>query len=48
MTQCIVKDEATSNRPSSTYLFMYDPTKQTIDALTHMDLPAGVDIEIKL
>ena len=25
-----------------------NPTKQTIDALTHMDLPAGVDIEIKL
>ena len=24
-----------------------NPTKQTIDALTHMDLPSGVDIEIK-
>ncbi len=24
-----------------------NPTKQTIDALTHMDLPAGVDIELK-
>ena len=23
------------------------PTKQTIDALTHMDLPSGVDIVIK-
>ena len=24
-----------------------NPTKQTIDALTHMDLPSSVDIEIK-
>ena len=29
-------------------LDIVSPTKQTIDALTHMDLPAGVDIEIKL
>ena len=25
-----------------------NPTKQTIDNLTHMDLPSGVNIEIKL
>ena len=25
-----------------------DPTSKTIDALTRLDLPAGVDIEIKL
>lgn len=25
-----------------------DPTSKTIDALTHLDLPSGVDIEIKL
>ena len=25
-----------------------NPTKQTIDSLTHMDLPSGVNIEIKL
>jgi len=25
-----------------------DPTPQTVDAITGMDLPAGVDIEIKL
>lgn len=25
-----------------------DPSKETIDALTHLDLPSGVDIEIKL
>lgn len=25
-----------------------NPSKETIDALTHIDLPAGVDIEIKL
>lgn len=24
-----------------------DPSKETIDALTHLDLPSGVDIEIK-
>ena len=24
------------------------PTKKTVDALTRLDLPAGVDIEIKL
>ena len=24
------------------------PTKETIDALAHLDLPSGVDIEIKL
>lgn len=25
-----------------------DPTSKTIDQLSHMDLPAGVDIEIKM
>ena len=25
-----------------------DPSKETIDALTHLDLPSGVGIEIKL
>ncbi|MBI4217136.1 MAG: 30S ribosomal protein S10 [Chloroflexi bacterium] len=25
-----------------------EPTSKTIDALTHLDLPSGVDIEIKL
>lgn len=25
-----------------------EPSKETIDALTHLDLPSGVDIEIKL
>ena len=25
-----------------------DPSKETIDALSHLDLPSGVDIEIKL
>jgi len=25
-----------------------DPSKETIDALTHLDLPSGVDINIKL
>lgn len=25
-----------------------DPGKETIDALTHLDLPSGVDIDIKL
>ena len=25
-----------------------DPSKETIDALTHLDLPSGVNIEIKL
>jgi small subunit ribosomal protein S10 len=25
-----------------------DPTQNTVDALTHLDLPAGVDIEIKV
>ncbi|MBI4236659.1 MAG: 30S ribosomal protein S10 [Chloroflexi bacterium] len=25
-----------------------DPTSRTIDSLTHLDLPAGVDIEIRL
>ena len=24
------------------------PSKETVDALTHLDLPSGVDIEIKL
>lgn len=27
---------------------VYDPSQQTIDALMHLDLPAGVNIEIKL
>jgi small subunit ribosomal protein S10 len=25
-----------------------EPTQKTVDALMHLDLPAGVDIEIKL
>ena len=25
-----------------------NPSKETIDALTHLDLPSGVDIDIKL
>lgn len=25
-----------------------DPTNKTIDSLTHLDLPAGVDIELKM
>jgi len=25
-----------------------EPSKETVDALTHLDLPSGVDIEIKL
>ena len=25
-----------------------DPSKETVEALTHLDLPGGVDIEIKL
>ena len=25
-----------------------NPSKETVDALTHLDLPSGVDIEIKL
>ena len=25
-----------------------DPSKETLDALTHLDLPSGVDINIKL
>ena len=25
-----------------------DPSKETVDALSHLDLPGGVDIEIKL
>ena len=25
-----------------------EPTQKTVDALTHLDLPAGVDVEIKL
>ncbi len=27
---------------------IFDPTSKTIDALMRLDLPAGVDIEIKL
>jgi len=27
---------------------VYEPSQQTIDALMHLDLPAGVNIEIKL
>lgn len=27
---------------------IYDPTSKTIDSLSNMDLPAGVDIEIKM
>ena len=29
-------------------LDIYDPTSQTVDALMKLELPAGVDVEIKL
>jgi small subunit ribosomal protein S10 len=29
-------------------LDIVDPTNQTIDSLMHLDLPAGVDVEIKM
>lgn len=29
-------------------LDIIDPTNQTIDSLIHLDLPAGVDVEIKM
>ena len=29
-------------------LAILDPTQQTVDALMKLDLPAGVDVEIKL
>lgn len=29
-------------------LDIIDPTNQTIDSLMHLDLPAGVDVEIKM
>jgi len=29
-------------------LDILEPTTETIDALTHLDLPAGIDVEIKL
>lgn len=27
---------------------IYEPTNKTIDSLQHLDLPAGVDVEIKM
>ena len=29
-------------------VYIKNPSKETIDALTHLDLPSGVDIDIKL
>ncbi|MGA1865563.1 MAG: 30S ribosomal protein S10 [bacterium] len=29
-------------------LDILEPTSQTVDALMHLDLPAGIDVEIKL
>ena len=29
-------------------LDILEPTAQTVDALMHLDLPAGIDVEIKL
>ena len=28
-------------------IICFNPSKETIDALAHLDLPSGVDIEIK-
>lgn len=30
------------------FIDIVDPTDKTIDSLSHLDLPAGVDIEIKM
>lgn len=30
------------------FVDIVDPTDKTIDALSHLDLPAGVDIEVKM
>ena len=35
-------------RTHKTLIDIVNPNKQTIDTLTHLDLPSGVDIEIKL
>jgi small subunit ribosomal protein S10 len=29
-------------------MYIIDPTDKTVDALMKLDLPAGVDVEIKL
>ena len=35
-------------RPHKRLIDILEPTQKTVDALSHIDLPAGVDIEIKL
>ncbi len=30
------------------HLDIYNPTNQTIDALMHLELPAGVELEVKM
>jgi len=40
--------EALEIRTHKRLIDVLDPNPKTIDALTRLDLPAGVDIEIKL
>ena len=35
-------------RPHKRLIDIDSPSKETVDALSHLDLPSGVDIEIKL
>ncbi len=40
--------EAFEMRIHKRLIDIIEPTNKTIDSLTHLDLPAGVDIEIKM
>ena len=47
---CVVKDsrEQFEMRTHKRLIDILDPTPSTVDSLMRLDLPAGVDIEIKL
>ena len=40
--------EQFEKRTHKRLIVISDPSKETIDALTHLDIPSGVDIKIKL
>ena len=40
--------EQFESRTHKRLIDILDPSKEVIDALTHLDIPSGVDIDIKL
>ena len=47
-TEKIVKTVRTSGATHKRLIEIYTPTQKTVDALSRLELPSGVDIQVKL